>query len=101
MGLVDVGAVGCPGHGCIPVHGATLHGHVCTYPLVLDMAVCGKEEGKNVSSEHLSTVALEIRSHLLIWEVKRRTGVWAGTVLVPRKAQVLLLPPAMIYFGLE
>lgn len=53
---------------------------------------------KHVSSEHLSTVALEKRSHLLIWEVKRRTGVWVGTVLVPREAQVLLLSPAMINF---
>lgn len=47
VGLVDVGAVGCPGHGCVPVHGATLHGHVCTYPLVLDVGLCGKEKGKN------------------------------------------------------
>lgn len=43
VGLVDIGAIGHPGHSCIPVHGATLHGHICTYPLVLGVAVCGKE----------------------------------------------------------
>lgn len=47
VGLINVSAIGCPGHGCIPVHGATLHGHVCSYPLVLDVAVCGEEKKKN------------------------------------------------------
>jgi len=46
VGLIDVSAIGCPGHGCVPVHGATLHGHICTYPLILDVAVCGEEEEK-------------------------------------------------------
>lgn len=49
VGIINVGAVGRPGHGCIPVHGAALHGHVGTYPLILDVAVCGGE--KQVRSE--------------------------------------------------
>lgn len=46
VGLIDVGAIGCPGHSCVPVHGATLHGHICTYSLILDVAVCEEEEEK-------------------------------------------------------
>lgn len=63
VGVVDVGAVGRPGHGRVPVHGATLHGHVRAYPLVLDVAVCGGgRREKQVSSE--PRAALEIGSYL-------------------------------------
>lgn len=48
VGLIDVGAICRPGHSCVPVHGATLHGDICAYPLVLDVAVCGEEEEKTM-----------------------------------------------------
>lgn len=47
VGVIDVSTIGCPGHSCIPVHGATFHGHICAYPLILDVAVCGEKEEKN------------------------------------------------------
>lgn len=49
VGVINVSAIDRPGHSCIPVHGATLHGHVGTYPLILDVDVCGGE--KQVRSE--------------------------------------------------
>lgn len=54
-----------------------------------------------MSSERLSTSALETGSYHPMRELKRGTVVWTDAVLVAREAQVLLLSPVMIYFRLK
>lgn len=66
VGLIDVGAVGCPGHGCIPSPWSRTSWSRPHLPARIGCGCLWEGRGeKQVSSERLSTAALEIRYYHL------------------------------------